>query len=128
MAGQPRAQQGRVDFVNNTVDPSTATFQVRATVANPERVLLPGQYAQVRLELGTMPNAILVPERAIVEEQGGQSLYVVGPDKKVERRAVKAGRTFDGRRIVESGVKAGEDVIVDGVQKVQPGMVVDPRR
>jgi len=128
MAGQPTSAQGRVDFVNNTVDPTTATFQVRATVANAQRVLLPGQYAQVRLQLGTRPNAVLVPERAIVEEQGGQSLYVVGPDKKVDRRPVKAGPTFEGRRVIETGVKAGEDVIVDGAQKVQPGMVVDPKR
>jgi RND family efflux transporter MFP subunit len=129
MAGQgPHPQQGRVDFVNNTVDPSTATFQVRATVANSERVLLPGQYAQVRLQLGSLPDAVLVPEKAIVEEQGGQSLFVVGPDRKVERRAVKMGPTFEGQRVVESGVKGGEDVIVEGLQKVQPGTVVDPKR
>jgi RND family efflux transporter MFP subunit len=83
MAGQaPHPQPGRVDFVNNTVDPTTGTFQVRATVANREGLLLPGQYAQVRLLMGTRSDAILVPERAIVEEQGGQSVLVVGADKK----------------------------------------------
>ena len=79
MAGRAaHPQSGHVDFVNNTVDATTGTFQVRATVANPERLLLPGQYAQVRLLLGTRPDAILVPEQAIVEEQGGQSVLVVG--------------------------------------------------
>ena len=120
MAGQaPHPQPGHVDFVNNTVDPTTGTFQVRATVANPERLLLPGQYAQVRLLMGTRPDAVLVPERAIVEEQGGQIVFVVGPDKKVQRRTVTAGPASEGLRIIEKGLKAGEDVLVDGLQKVQ---------
>ena len=117
-----------MDFVNNTVDPTTGTFQVRATVANAEHLLLPGQYAQVRLLLGTRPDAVLVPEQAIVEEQGGQSILVVGPDKKVQRRAVTTGPTFEGQRIIEKGLKAGEDVLVEGLQKVQPGMLIDPKR
>jgi membrane fusion protein, multidrug efflux system len=129
MAGQaPHAQPGRVDFVNNSVDPTTGTFQVRATVANREGVLLPGQYAQVRLLMGTRPDAVLVPEQAILEEQGGQSVLVVGPDRKVQRRKVTAGSAFEGQRIIESGLKAGEDVLVEGLQKVRPGMVVDPKR
>jgi RND family efflux transporter MFP subunit len=129
MAGQaPHPQPGRVDFVNNTVDPTTGTFQVRATVANREGLLLPGQYAQVRLLMGTRPDAILVPEQAILEEQGGQSVLVVGSDKKVQRRKVTAGTAFEGLRIIETGLKAGEDVLVEGLQKVQPGMVIDPKR
>ena len=129
LAGRaPHPQPGRVDFVNNTVDPTTGTFQVRATVANSEHLLLPGQYAQVRLLLGTRPDAVLVPEQAIVEEQGGQSLLVVGPDKKVQRRTVTTGPAFEGQRIIEKGLKAGEDVLVEGLQKVQPGMLIDPKR
>ena len=129
MAGQaPHPQAGRVDFVNNTVDPTTGTFQVRATVANREGLLLPGQYAQVRLLMGTRSDAVLVPERAIVEEQGGQSVLVVGSDKKVQHRKVTAGTAFEGLRIIETGLKAGEDVLVEGLQKVQPGMVIDPTR
>jgi len=129
MAGQaPHPQPGLVDFVNNTVDPTTGTFQVRATVANPERLLLPGQYAQVRLLMGTRPDAVLVPERATVEEQGGQIVFVVGPDKKVQRRTVTAGPASEGLRIIEKGLKAGEDVLVDGLQKVQQGTVVEPKR
>jgi multidrug efflux system membrane fusion protein len=129
MAGQaPHPHPGLVDFVNNTVDPTTGTFQVRATVANPERLLLPGQYAQVRLLMGTRPDAVLVPERATVEEQGGQIVFVVGPDKKVQRRTVTAGPASEGLRIIEKGLKAGEDVLVDGLQKVQQGTVVEPKR
>ena len=129
MAGQAaQPETGRVDFVNNTVDPTTATFQVRATVPNPQRLLLPGQYAQVRLLMGQLQGAITVPEQAIVQEQGGQSVLVVEPDKKVDRRAVVGGRTWEGRRVIEQGLKAGEDVIIEGLQKVQPGMVVDPKR
>ena len=128
MAGQAeRAQPGRVDFVNNTVDPQTGTFQVRATVSNKEHLLLPGQYAQVKLTMGTRTGAILVPEQAIIEEQGGQMVFVVGADKKVQRRAVTLGPTIEGKRIVESGLKAGENVLIEGLQKVQPGMVVDPK-
>ena len=129
MAGQaPHPHPGLVDFVNNTVDPTTGTFQVRATVANPERLLLPGQYAQVRLLMGTRSDAVLVPERAIVEEQGGQIVFVVGPDKKVQRRTVTAGPASEGLRIIEKGLKAGEDVLVDGLQRVQQGTVVEPIR
>jgi membrane fusion protein (multidrug efflux system) len=78
--------------------------------------------------MGTRPDAVLVPEQAIVEEQGGQSVLVVGLDKKVQRRTVTAGPAFEGQRIIEKGLKAGEDVLVDGLQKVQPGMVIDPKR
>jgi RND family efflux transporter MFP subunit len=129
LAGRPdHPQPGRVDFVNNTVDPTTGTFQVRATVPNPQRTLLPGQYAQVRLHMGRRPDAILVPEQAVLQEQGGQSVLVVGADRKVERRPVVTGATYEGMRVVERGLKAGEDVIVDGLQKAQPGAAVNPTR
>ena len=120
--------RGRVDFVNNTVDSSTGTFQVRATVANRDRVLLPGQYARVQLEMGQRPDAILVPEQAIVEEQGGQSVRVVLPDNKVEHRAVAAGAALEGMRVIDHGLKAGEEVVVDGIQKARPGTTVTPKR
>jgi RND family efflux transporter MFP subunit len=120
--------QGRVDFVDTTVDASTGTFKVRAVVPNPSRVLLPGQFAQVRLSLGERPDTVLVPQAAVMEEQGGQAVLVVGPDRKVEARPVMIGASFEGLRIVDRGVRAGEEVIVEGLQKVRAGMTVDPTR
>ena len=129
LAGQaPHPHQGRVDFIDNTVAPSTGTVKVRAVIPNPERLLLPGQFAQVRLLMGSRPDTVLVPEQAIVEQQGGRAVFVVGADKKVELRAVVTGTTHDGLRVIEQGVKPGEEVIIDGLQKVRAGMVVDPKR
>ncbi len=127
-ARAPHPHQGRVDFINNTVDPSTGTFKVRAVIPNPERLLLPGQFAQVRLLMGSRPETVLVPEQAITDQQGGRAVFVVGADKKAEFRAVVTGTTYEGMRVIEQGVKPGEEVIVDGLQKVRPGMVVDPKR
>jgi RND family efflux transporter MFP subunit len=129
LAGRPdHPEPGRVDFVNNSVDPTTGTFQVRATVPNRERGLLPGQYAQVRLHMGNRLDSILVPEQALMEEQGGQSVLVVGADRKVERRSVVTGPTFEGQRVIERGLEAGEEVVIDGLQKAPPGAVVNPTR
>jgi len=129
LTGQtPHPHPGRVDFINNTVDSTTGTFKLRAVIPNPQRVLLPGQFARVRLLMGQRPDTILVPEEAIVEQQGGQAVFVVGADKKVQLRAVSAGGSYNGLRAIERGVAAGEDVIVDGLQKVAAGTVVDPKR
>jgi membrane fusion protein, multidrug efflux system len=118
---------GVVDFVNNTVDLSTSTILMRAIVPNPEKKLLPGQFAHVRLRLKVQPNALLVPEQAVGEAQGGSYVYVVSDENKVEDRSVELGTTYNGKREITKGVILGERVIIDGLQKVRPGITVTPK-
>lgn len=119
--------QGKVDFIDNTVDSTTATITMRGVVPNPEKTLLPGQYAKVRVLLTTEPNAIVVPEQAVSEDQDGLYVLVVGQDNKVENRRVVVGTTYNGMRVIEDGVKPGELVIMEGLQKVKPGSLVQTK-
>ncbi len=119
--------QGKVDFIDNTADPKTNTVTMRAVVPNPEKTLLPGVYVQARLFLCKVPDTPLIPEQAVAEDQGGMYVLVVGKDNKVEKRQVRSRWIYQGRRIIQSGLKKGERVIIVGMQKVRPGMVVKTR-
>ena len=119
--------QGKVDFLNNTMDSATATLKIRAVVPNPEKTLLPGQYSRVRLLVAQKSDALLVPAQAVGDDQGGQFVLVVGPDNKVEKRSIVAGPTYQSLRVIDKGVQVAERVITEGLQKVQPGMVVQPK-
>jgi len=100
---------------------------VRALVPNPEGALKPGEFVRVTAIFPDVPNAVLVPERAVLDEQGGSYVLVVGPDDVVEYRKVARGGVHDGMQQVTSGLAAGERVIAEGVQKAQPGMKVAPK-
>lgn len=123
---------GLVDFIDNTLDPGTGTLRVRAVVANDKQLLSPKQFVRVRLPVGTPHEAVLVPEEALGTDQGQKFVYVVVDGKteageavqKVAYRQVKPGQQFGRLRVVEDGVKAGEKVIVSGLQRVRPGAVV----
>lgn len=118
---EPYDFQGDIDFTDPQVNPQTGTFAVRATVPNPDRQLLPGQYVSIRLQLDRIPEAILVPERALQIEQGGSFLMVLMADGVVERRFVTTGAARDGVVVIEKGLDVGERIIVEGFQKVQHG-------
>ncbi|HEY4243950.1 MAG TPA: efflux RND transporter periplasmic adaptor subunit [Kofleriaceae bacterium] len=111
---------GTVDFVDNRLDPATGTIRLRAVVPNTDHRLAPGLYARVRLPEGTAQPAVLVDDKAVLTDQDRKFVYVVAPDGTAQRRDVTLGRIVDGLRIV-TGVKAGEQVIVDGTQKIGPG-------
>jgi RND family efflux transporter MFP subunit len=119
--------QGKLDFVNNTMDAATATLKMRAVVPNPEKTLFPGQYARVRLQVAQKADALLIPAQAVGDDQGGQFVLVVGLDNKVEKRGIVAGAAYQGLRVIDKGVNVAERVITEGLQKVQPGMVVQPK-
>jgi RND family efflux transporter MFP subunit len=119
-------QRGRLDFVDRAVDPRTGTLALRATFPNPERLLRPGQYVRLRVLLEERPNALVVPQAAILESQGSASLFVVGPDQTVQARTVRVGPRFGPLWVVEEGVKPGEQVVVKGLQQVRQGMHVTP--
>lgn len=118
--------QGKVDFIDNRVDPKANTVAMRAVLNNPDKTLLPGVYVQARLFLCEVPNTPLIPEQAVAEDQGGMYVYVVGKDNKVEQRRVTSRWTYKGHRIIEKGLKKGERVITSGMQMVRPGMAVNP--
>lgn len=118
---------GKVDFTDNTVDPTTSTVAMRAVVPNPEKTLLPGMFVEVTLFLTEVPDTLLIPEIAILEDQSGTYVYVVDKDNKVQHRSVTVRYKVEGMRVVLKGLKAGESVVTQGLQKVRPGMEVQPK-
>jgi membrane fusion protein (multidrug efflux system) len=119
-------QRGKVLFVNREVDSRTGTIQVRGDFANPGNVLRPGQYARIRAVTELRKNALLIPQQSVLELQGVYQVGVVGADNKVSIKTVKLGPQFGDMWVVESGLQAGENVIVDGLQRVKTGMTVAP--
>jgi RND family efflux transporter MFP subunit len=119
-------QRGRALLVNREVDTRTGTIQVRAEFPNPGNVLRPGQYARIRAVTEVRKGALLIPQRAILELQGVYQIGVVGADNKVTIKSVQLGPQLADVWVVESGLQAGDSVIVDGLQRVKNGMTVAP--
>src|SRR6516165_7902512 len=117
-------QKGKFSFVDRQVDPTTGTILIAANFPNPEHTLRPGEFAKARAVLENISGALLVPARALVELQGSYQIGVLGQDNKAEIRPIKIGPRYKGQVVVTEGLKEGEKVIVEGVQKVRPGMVV----
>ncbi len=130
--GSAYTRQGKIDFISYQINPTTDTVLVRGIIANNKARavsdfdLIPGQYAPVRLTLGEEPNAFLIPQPALVESQIGNQVFVVDADNKVQVRNVEVGRGYTDQWIIKKGLKKGEQVIVEGTQKVRPGVVVKP--
>jgi membrane fusion protein (multidrug efflux system) len=122
--GTEYAKCGRLLFEDLSVDPTSGQVTLRAELPNPEGVLLPGMYVRVRLEQAQASAVIQVPQQAVTRSGTGDSVMVVGADAKVAPRAIKVGSAHDGQWIVLEGLKAGEQVMVDGFQKLQPGAPV----
>jgi membrane fusion protein (multidrug efflux system) len=122
--GSTFPHKGRVTFVERAVELKTGTITVRAAFPNPDRILRPGQFGRVRGVIETRANAVLVPHRAVQEQQGARVVLVVDPAGKVALKPVKLDERVDNSFIVIEGLRPGERVIVDGVQKVRPGMHV----
>jgi membrane fusion protein, multidrug efflux system len=116
---------GRLSFVDNAVNAATGTVALKAEFPNGDDRLWPGQFADVELVLSVDPAALTVPASAVVNSQEGTFVYVIGADKKVEKRLVKAGSTIDGFTVVSSGIAAGENVVTDGQLRLVPGAVVE---
>src|SRR2546427_95556 len=125
--GSTFPQKGNFYFADRQVDQKTGAIRMAGLFPNPENVLRPGQYGRVRAVTATKNDALLVPQRAVTELQGTYQVAVVGGDNKVEIRTVKVGDRADSNWIIEDGLKAGESVIVEGLQKVRPGAVVNPK-
>lgn len=122
--GSIYAQEGRMDFSDPQVDPSTGTIAVRAVFPNPQRVLLPGQYVEVLISRRKARALPVVPQSAVLEDRSGLYVLVVDQAGKVERRDITRGAAVGTGWAVESGLKAGETIIVHGLQLVRPGQTV----
>jgi RND family efflux transporter MFP subunit len=116
--------RGTIDYVDNTVEPGTATLAVRALFDNSRRTLTPGMFGRVRIPLGPPRDALMVPEQALGTDQSGTFLKLVGADGTVEQRPVVAGRVEAGLVAIASGLKAAERVVVRGLQRARPGTKV----
>jgi membrane fusion protein (multidrug efflux system) len=117
---------GHIENTLNQVDTKTGTLEMQAQFPNPEGLILPGQFGRVRFVSERRSNAIVVPQRAIQQNQSIQSVYVVGPGNTVEARPVKTGPRVGDDWIIEQGLKPGEKVVVEGLLSVRPGAVVNP--
>jgi RND family efflux transporter MFP subunit len=115
---------GKFDFADRAINPQTGTLTLRAAFPNPEQLLRPGMTGRVRLVYDVAAAAIVIPQKAVTELLGRQFVSVVGADGKVEQRAVKTGDRIGDQWLIEEGLKPGETVVVEGVQKARPGGIV----
>jgi multidrug efflux system membrane fusion protein len=124
--GFPHA--GRIDFLDNEVNPSTGTIRARVILPNPDHLLTPGLYARVQLESTSAVQALLVDDKAILTDQNQQYVYVVGPGNVAQRKDVVTGGMADGLRLIRSGLAPGDKVVVSGLQQIYfPGAPIAPK-
>ena len=119
--------EGEVDFIDNRLNPQTGAIRMRVSFDNAAGRFTPGLSARLRMESATAYDAVLVPERAIGTDQTKKFVYVVAADGKPQFREVRLGALADGMRVVQGSLKGGEHVVVDGLQRIQPGMTVTPQ-
>ena len=117
---------GKVDFADRALNAATGTLTLRAIFPNPQDLLRPGMSTRVRVVSDVADNVILVPQRAVTEMLGKQFATVVGPDNKAQQRPIKTGIRLGDLWLVEEGLKPGEVIVVDGLQKARPGVTVKP--
>jgi membrane fusion protein (multidrug efflux system) len=119
-------EMGSIDFVDRNVDPSTGSMLIQASFDNPRRILRPGMYTKVKIELGTAENALLVPQRCVMELQGQNSVYVVDEENVVQARRIEATEKIGDLWLIEEGLNPEEKVVIDGLQKVASNLKIMP--
>lgn len=125
--GTAYAEQGNFKFSDVAVDEATGSVTLRAAFPNPNNALLPGLYVRAELGTGTRPNSVLIPQGALFRDAEGNPLvWIVGKDNKAEQRKITLGDAIDNRWLVTSGLKAGDQVIVEGLQGLSAGMTIEP--
>ncbi len=115
------AHEGKVDAIDNRIDPTTNTIKMRAVIPNPDSLLIPGEFIKVQTFLGNQENALLVPQAALDAQQGKYRVFVVKSDDTVTAQTVKLGSTYQEMRVVKDGLKSGDQVVVSGLQKLKSG-------
>jgi membrane fusion protein, multidrug efflux system len=125
--GSTYPREGTFDFADRQVDVGTGAIRIAALFSNPDAILRPGGYGRVRAVIRTEHDALVVPQRSVSELQGSYQVAVVDKENKVSIRPVKVGDTSGSEWVIAEGLKPGERVVAEGVQKVRPGMVVSPK-
>jgi membrane fusion protein (multidrug efflux system) len=126
--GEPdKPHAGKINFIDNKIDPTTSTFLTRAEVANPEGDLLPGEYVKADVTVGVRKGVVVVPEEAVIETQAGPTVYTVDSQGVVHVAPVKASIVSEGLRVIDSGLEPGQSVIVEGIQEVRANLKVKTR-
>jgi RND family efflux transporter MFP subunit len=125
--GSVYAKKGKILLADRQVDPNTGTIRIVASFPNPGNILRPGQYGRVRVETGMKKGALLTPQSAVAQSQGSYQVAVVGSDHKVSTRTVKPGQTVGTMWVIDEGLKPGEQVVVEGPQKLRDGTLVTPK-
>ena len=124
--GSVYGYKGEPEFIDRNVDPTTGAMLVQASFPNPRELLRPGQYAKVKALVTVVKDGILIPQRCVVELQGTYSVFVVGDSDKVQRRSIKVGPRIKQFWLITQGLKPGEHIVYEGLQRVKDGMLVKP--
>ena len=124
--GSTYPQPGKLDFADRALNPATGTLTLRAVFPNPDELLRPGLNTRVRIVYEVAQNALLIPQKAVTELLGKQFASVVGEGERIEQRPIRTGARLGELWLVEAGLKAGERIVVEGLQKARPGTVVKP--
>mgnify|MGYP001194675609 FL=1 len=119
-------QKGLLDFIDRNIDTSTGTILVQATFPNPDKIIRPGQFVRVKVKVMDLQDALLVPQKCLIELQGQYSVLIVNKENKIETVQVVIGEKIPGYTIIKSGIKSGDQVILEGLQKAKPGLAVIP--
>ena len=125
--GNVYGQKGHIIFADRQVDSQTGTIRIVGAFANPGNILRPGQFGRIRAETGFHKGALLVPQRAVTELQGRYQVAVVEAGNKIKIKVVQVGERIDNLWIISSGLNAGDQVVSEGVSKVQDGQQVSPK-
>ncbi len=119
-------EKGKVDFIDRNIDASTGSILIQATFPNPDRLIRPGQFARVKVRLRQVDDAILIPQKCASELQGQFSVFYVNPENKIESRQVEISESLGEFYVISKGLKEGDKIILEGLQKVRPGMEIMP--
>ncbi len=125
--GSLYSEKGMIDFIDRNVDAMTGSMLVQGTFLNPNNVLRPGMFTKVKIRMEILENAILVPQRCVMDLQGQYSVYVVNDSNTVEARQIEAGNRIGDLWLISEGLKQGEYVVIDALQKVASGILVNPQ-
>jgi len=124
--GSVYEHKGKYDFIDREVDPTTGAILIQASFPNPDELLRPGQFARVKGEVKVVKQGILIPQRSVMELQGMNSVYLIDDSNKVVKQSVKVGPKIKNFWLITEGLKSGEKVVYEGLQKVKEGMTVNP--
>jgi membrane fusion protein (multidrug efflux system) len=121
-------QVGKMSFADRQIDPSTGAITFEAAFPNPDKLLRPGQYVKVGIVTDVRKDAIVIPQRAVIEMQGIYQVYVLAADNKVEMRVITPGPTFKDGYVIVDGLKAGDKIALGGTSLLKSGSLIVPKK